>query len=40
MGGSPVQGALPTVYRIEKLEKWSRPNKRAVEQLIIIIIIA
>jgi hypothetical protein len=26
-GWSPVQGVLPTVYRIKKLEKRPRPNK-------------
>jgi hypothetical protein len=27
MGCSPVQGVLPTVYRIKKLKKRPRPNK-------------
>jgi hypothetical protein len=26
-GWSPVQGVLPTMYRIKKLKKWPRPNK-------------
>jgi hypothetical protein len=26
-GSSPVKGVLPTVYRIKKLRKRSRPNK-------------
>jgi hypothetical protein len=26
-GWSPVQGVLPTVYRIKKLKKRPRPNK-------------
>jgi hypothetical protein len=26
-GWSPVQGVLPTVYRIKKLKKWPRSNK-------------
>jgi hypothetical protein len=30
-GWSPVQGVLPTVYRIKKLKKQARYNKRAVE---------
>jgi hypothetical protein len=29
-GLSPVQGVLPTVYRIRKLKERPRPNKRAV----------
>jgi hypothetical protein len=30
-GWSPVQGFLPAVYRIKKLTKWPRSNKRTVE---------
>jgi hypothetical protein len=30
-GSSPVQGVLPTVYRIKKLKKRPRSNKRTVE---------
>jgi hypothetical protein len=30
-GSSPVQGVLPTVYRIKILKKWPRFNKRTVE---------
>jgi transposase InsO family protein len=30
-GWSLVQGVLPTVYRIKKLKKWPRSNKRTVE---------
>jgi hypothetical protein len=30
-GWSPVQGVLPTVYRIKKLNKRPRSNKRTVE---------
>jgi hypothetical protein len=30
-GWSPVQGVLPTVYRIKKLKKRPRSNKRTVE---------
>jgi hypothetical protein len=28
---SPVEGVLPNVYRIKKLQKWPRSNKRDVE---------
>jgi hypothetical protein len=38
-GVIPVQGALPTVYRIKKLKERLRPNIRAVEPIIIIVII-
>jgi hypothetical protein len=31
MGWSPVQGALPTVYKISKLKERPKPNKRALE---------
>jgi hypothetical protein len=31
----PIQVVLPTVYRIKNLKERSRPNKRAVEPLII-----
>jgi hypothetical protein len=31
-GWSPVQGVLPTVYRIKKLKKRRRPQQRALEQ--------
>jgi hypothetical protein len=31
MGSSGVQGVLSTVYRIKKLKKGPRSNKRAVE---------
>jgi hypothetical protein len=30
-GLSPVQGVLPTVYKIKKLKKRPRSNKRTVE---------
>jgi hypothetical protein len=30
-GWSPVQGVLPTEYRIRKLKRRPRPNIRAVE---------
>jgi hypothetical protein len=30
-GWSPVQGVLPTVYRIKKLKNWSRSNKKTAE---------
>jgi hypothetical protein len=36
---SPVQAALPTGCRIKKLNKRTSPNKRAVEPLMIVIII-
>jgi hypothetical protein len=35
-GWSPVQGVLPTVYRIKKLKKQPRPGKKTVEPLTII----
>jgi hypothetical protein len=36
---SPIKGVLPAVYRIKNLIKLPRSNKRALEPLIIIIII-
>jgi hypothetical protein len=30
-GWSPVQGVLPTVYKIKNLKKWPRSNKRTEE---------
>jgi hypothetical protein len=34
MGWSPIQGVLPTVYRITKLKKAARAQQRAVEPLL------
>jgi hypothetical protein len=31
MGWSPVQGVLPTVYRIKKLKKLQMSNRRTVQ---------
>jgi hypothetical protein len=31
-GWSPFEGVLPTVYRIKKLKKRPRSNRRAVER--------
>jgi hypothetical protein len=39
IGWSPVQGVQPIVYRIKKLRKRPRPNRRAVESLTINIIL-
>jgi hypothetical protein len=33
-GWSPVQGVLPTVYRIKKLKKRPRSNKRTVDMYV------
>jgi hypothetical protein len=38
-GLSPAQGVILIVYRIRKLKMRTRPNKRAVQPQIIIIII-
>jgi hypothetical protein len=32
----PVQGVLPTVYKIKKLKKWARSNKSTVEPIDIV----
>jgi hypothetical protein len=29
---SPTEGVLPTVYRIKKLKKWPRSNKRTIHR--------
>jgi hypothetical protein len=34
-GWSPVQGVLPTVYRIQKLEKRPRPKQRGVKSKVV-----
>jgi hypothetical protein len=38
-GWSPVQGDLQTMYRIKKLKKRQRSNTRAIESLILIIML-
>jgi hypothetical protein len=33
-----AQGVRSTVYRIEELKNWQRPNKMAIEPLLIIMV--